>query len=170
MLELVTTTDAEIIQRLVDLEREAFHIGGMNEWHLVPLIRHGRVYVYKRGQEIVGTVQYMKHWDDLQTVYMVGTSVASHVRGQGVGTRLLVESLLLLAEEGITEVELTVDPQNKAAISIYENRLGFVSTEFRPNEYGVGEDRLIMHLALSKLAGRLKEQVCPGRCKQKKPT
>lgn len=50
--EWVKTVDPALIQRLVELEREAFGVGGLNEWHLVPFIRHGRVYIVRKNQEI----------------------------------------------------------------------------------------------------------------------
>lgn len=144
MIEQVQTVKADVIGRLVQLETEAFGNGGMNEWHIVPFIRHGRIYVIKRAGEIVGSIQYMLDWDDPQKAYLVGVSVSRQWRGQGIGTELLTESLRQLAEHSIKEVELTVDPENTGAVKLYETKLGFVVSEFRKAEYGEGEDRLVM--------------------------
>jgi len=148
MIELVQTNDPKIVQRLVQLEIEAFGAGGMNEWHLIPLIRHGRVYIMKKNEEIIGQIHYMRDWDNPGKAYIYGISVAKEWRGQGIGTRLLEESLKALAKENIQEVELTVDPQNAAAVRVYENKLGFSVIEYRTDEYGQGENRLVMRLPL----------------------
>ncbi|MDR3602937.1 MAG: GNAT family N-acetyltransferase [Desulfosporosinus sp.] len=148
MIELVRTMDPEIIARLVQIETEAFGQGGLNVWHLEPLIRHGRVYVYRLHNEIVGLVHYMLDWDRPQKAYMVGVSISKELRGQGIGAKLLKESFDALAKETIEEVELTVDPNNLVAVKLYESKLGFLVTDFKQDEYGEGEARLIMKLVL----------------------
>ncbi len=147
-VELVQTVDLVLLQRLVQLEKEAFQAGGLNEWHLVPLIRHGRVYVAREKQAIVGLIQYMRDWNNPCKAYLIGVSIAREVRGQGVGTKLIRTSLQALKRENMEEVELTVDPGNGAAIKVYQEKLGFVRKEVRMDEYGAGEDRLVMMLSL----------------------
>lgn len=149
MIELVKNFEPEVIERLVQLETEAFGEGGMNEWHLVPLIRHGRVYVLKKHKKIIGVIQYMLDWENPKKTYIFGVSIAEEFRGQGLGTTLLIQSLQAVFRENIEEVELTVDPNNARAINIYESKLGFKVTDSRKNEYGEGEDRLVMKLSLA---------------------
>lgn len=149
MIELVKTMDPEIITRLVEIETEAFGPGGLNVWYLEPFVRHGRVYVYRLDNEIVGVVDYMLDWDRPQKAYMVGVSVAKESRGQGIGAKLLKESLEALSKENIHEVELTVDPDNIGAVKLYENKLGFLVTDFKHDEYGKDEGRLVMKLSLA---------------------
>ena len=152
MIELVRTLEPELIKRLVQLDKEAFGEGGMNAWHLVPLIRHGRVYILKKDKEITGSIQYMLDWDSPRKAYMVGVSIAKELRGLGLGTKLLTKSLTALSNEKIEEVELTVDPNNAGAVKVYESKLGFKVTHLRKNEYGEGEDRLVMLLSLANFA------------------
>jgi len=152
MIELVGKIEPEIIQRLVQLDKEAFGDGGMNEWHLVPIIRHGQVYVYKQDTEIIGSIQYLLDWDNPQKAYMVGVSIAKQSRGLGLGTELLNETLKIIFRGNIDEVELTVDPTNAGAVKIYESKLGFKITDSRKNEYGEGEDRLVMMLSRADFA------------------
>ena len=150
-VELLESVDLKLLQKLVQLEKEAFDVGGLNEWNIVPFIRHGRVYVAKQQQEVVGLIEYMRDWDNPRKSYLVGISIAKEMRGQGLGTILLHNSLQLLKKENIEEVELTVDPENLAAIKVYEEKLGFVKKDFRLDEYGAGENRLVMILSLNNL-------------------
>jgi len=154
MIELVEKIKPGLLQRLAQLDKEAFGEGGMNEWHLVPLIRHGRVYVLKKDVEIIGAIQYMLDWASPPKCYMVGVSISKEFRGLGLGTELLKKSLRAVFKENITEVELTVDPNNASAIKIYEDKLGFKVTDSRKNEYGEGEDRLVMTLLLTDFANQ----------------
>lgn len=151
MIEWVQKVEPELIKRLVALEMDAFGDGGMNEWHLVPFIRHGRVYIIRKNQEVVGLIEYMLDWNCPQKAYMVGVSIDKNTRGQGIGTKLLRESFMRLQQDNIKEIELTVDPQNIPVVSMYEKKLGFVTTELRNNEYGEGESRLVMKLTLKNM-------------------
>ena len=150
-VELLKTVELSLITKLVKLEQEAFGIGGLNEWHLVPFIRHGSVYIAKEKDEVVGLIQYMRDWDNPKKAYLMGVSIAQNFRGQGLGTKLISASLQELRQENIEEVELTVDPENSAAIKVYAGKLGFVDKGVRLDEYGVGENRLVMNLFLCNL-------------------
>lgn len=150
MVELVAEIEPKLLERLVELEREAFGDGGMNEWHLVPVIRHGRVFVSKDNDIVVGEVQYMLDWDNPGLAYLIGVAVAGEVRGKGVGTTLIAESMQHLFADKIDSIELTVEAGNVAAIKVYQEKLGFEVTDFRKNEYGPGQDRLVMVLARDK--------------------
>jgi ribosomal-protein-alanine N-acetyltransferase len=154
MIELVQKVESELIGRLVQLETEAFGVGGMNAWHLVPLIRHGRVYIFCQDKAVLGAVQYMLDWDNPHKAYMVGVSIFQEFRGQGIGAELLQGSFDALSRENITEVELTVDRNNIVAVKLYQRKFGFLSTDFRPNEYGEGEDRLVMNLLLADVVNK----------------
>lgn len=148
IVQLLCDYDRKIIKKIVALEHEAFGHGGMNEWHLVPLIRHGRVFIAVKDYNIVGSVQYMLDWERPKRAYMYGIAMSKDWRGKGLGTTFLKETFRQLTVGGIEEVELTVDPQNIPAIKVYQEKLGFSVTEFRKNEYGQGEDRMVMKVSL----------------------
>lgn len=150
-VELIEEFDLKILQHMVLLEKEAFGVGGLNEWHLVPFIRHGRVFVAREEENIVGLIQYMRDWDRPNKAYLMGVSIAQEMRGKGLGTILMRTSLQALKKENIDEVELTVDPQNFGAIKIYKGKLGFIEKGVRMDEYGSGENRLVMMLSLCNL-------------------
>lgn len=150
MIELIKDIKPADVRRLVELEAEAFGPGGLNEWQLVPLIRHGRVFVLRRDGEIIGAVQYMADWENRNKAYAVGISIAGKWRGQSLGTELFAVSLEELSKDNISTVELTVAPHNAAAIKVYRDKLGFRDAGYLPAEYGEGEDRLLMVKALER--------------------
>jgi len=150
VIELIKDNKPADVRRLAELEAEAFGPGGLNEWHLVPLIRHGRVFALRRDGEIIGSVQYMADWENRNKAYIVGISIDRKWRGQSLGTELLAASLRELSKDGISAVELTVAPQNAAAVKVYRDKLGFRSAGVLPAEYGEGEDRVLMVKTLSR--------------------
>ncbi|HWP95483.1 MAG TPA: GNAT family N-acetyltransferase [Syntrophomonadaceae bacterium] len=147
MVELIRTPEPKLIQRLVELESLAFKTGGWNEWTFVPIIRHGLVFCFRLKGEVIGVAEYMRDWEQPSLAYLFGISIEEDHRGQNLGTILLRDSMEELKRQGISNVELTVSPENHPAIAVYR-KLGFEIIEYRKNEYGDGEDRLAMSLAL----------------------
>lgn len=148
-IQRVKRFDQELLAVLESLETEAFGEGGLNPWLMVPLIRHGAVFVMRSSTGTVGAAaEYMRDLDEPSLSYLVGISVEKSLRGQGLGKRLLVESLQWLQKQKFKTVELTVDPQNAHAVGLYR-KIGFSYREIKADEYGPGEDRLFMVLDLT---------------------
>ncbi len=143
-VERVTGLDQRAVDRMIEIEGQAFGEGGLNVWTLVPLLRHGRVFALRDAQEIIGGAQFLRDWDDPTHAYLVGIAVDGRYRGRGLGTRFLDECLTVLKCEGIASVELTVDAANAPAVRVYREKLGFDTLEIRKGEYGVGVDRVVM--------------------------
>ena len=81
------------------------------------------------------------------TGWLLALAVSAEFRGRGYGRALLLKSLKILRANGIHELQLTVEPNNVPAISLYRNE-GFVTKEVINNYLGPGEDRVVMELAL----------------------
>ncbi|TDX51059.1 GNAT family N-acetyltransferase [Orenia marismortui] len=142
----LTANNSSVINKLIAIESEAFGEGGLNYWGIVPMIYHGAVYVIFMDKEPVGLVEYMRDIRQSTTAYLYGLAIEKEYRKQGLATKLLEYSLAKISKQGIQKVELTVDPNNESAIYLYQNKFGFKEVEYRKNEYGIGEDRLIMEL------------------------
>jgi len=146
MIRLISPGDTAAIDQICRLERDAFGEGGLNRWHLMPLVRHGRVFGYFENGILTGCAQFILDWENRDKAYLYGVSMTDGHRGRGGGTALLKSCLAVLAAEGIMQVELTVDPDNLAARKVYEEKLGFRIVGHRSDEYGPGETRLVMEL------------------------
>lgn len=147
-IEVLSEYDQDLLDKLVDLETEAFGLGGLNKWHLVPFINHGKVFVLYVSTEPVGLGEVLRDFDNPELAYIFGLSVKSEYMNQGLGSELLNYILHYLQETEVKEVELTVDPENKSACHIYKEKFGFKEVEYRKTEYGRNEPRLVMHLSI----------------------
>lgn len=148
MIKRVIDNDLAIVTKIVKLETAAFGIGGLNEWTLVPLIRHGMVFVFTIDEQIIGAAEFILDWDNRDKSYLIGIVIDRHYRGKGYGTTFLKGCLEKLQDYNLKKVELTVDPKNIRAIMVYR-KIGFIETGFRKDEYGKGEDRLVMEFELN---------------------
>lgn len=145
--KVLTTGDHDWIEQAIAIEQAAFAEGGMNHWFLVPFIRHGQVFVLVKDNRVVAVAEYMRDFNDLKLAYLFGFAVAEAYRGQGLGTHLLTKSHEHLKTQGFSKISLTVKPNNQVGLRLYE-QFGFVKEAFYPNEYGEGEDRLLLTLHL----------------------
>ncbi|SDC74157.1 MULTISPECIES: GNAT family N-acetyltransferase [unclassified Candidatus Frackibacter] len=147
-IEILQQYNQELLDKLVALEKEAFGSGGLNKWHLVPFINHGKVFVLYNDDEPIGLMEVMLDFDNRQLAYLFGLSIKTEYKNQGLGSKLFDYVLQWLQKAGFKEVELTVDPNNEGAYHIYKDKFGFKKEEYRDEEYGRNEPRLVMKLNL----------------------
>ncbi|MGM0471614.1 MAG: GNAT family N-acetyltransferase [Bacillota bacterium] len=143
-IEILEEYDQELLDRLVKLEKDAFGIGGLNKWHLTPMIHHGKVFVIYVNQQPVGLAEVWRSLDQPQLAYLFGFSISSEYQKQGLGSKLLEHIITWLQKRDFKLLELTVDPANKVAIYFYQDKFDFKEIEFREAEYGRDEPRLVM--------------------------
>jgi len=145
----VDRPDPNIIAGVLDIEQQAFGDGALSEYVIVPLLHHGKVYsaVDEEGS-MVACAYFMRDMADIGLAFLMGVAVLPELRGHDVGTALLNYAFSHLKRFGITRVQLTVDPANFEALAAYREKLGFAVVESARDEYGAGEDRLVMEKAL----------------------
>lgn len=145
----IDSLDSAITAQILNIEQEAFGDGALNEYVVVPMIRYGKVYAAVDEEGVpIACAYFMRDMGDIGTAYLMSVAVLPAFRGQDVGTELLSFGLSHLKRFGITKVMLTVDPANFTALSVYREKLGFSVVDNSKDEYGEGEDRLIMSKAL----------------------
>ena len=143
-VRIVTTSNAGTIAGIAALEAAAFGRGGLNEWHLPVIARHGRLYALEASGAVVGAASIIRDWRS-DKAYLIDLVIDEKARGRGWGRLLMARVIEDLKGERVRQLELTVAPENTAVVELYTN-LGFVETGRYPNEYGRGEDRLAMTL------------------------
>ncbi len=147
-VETINNNDSHTVSSLVKLEKNAFGPNGLSEWEIVPFIRHGLVAALKLDGKVIGSAHFLRDWTHPNHAYLFSIAIDPSYRGKGFGTRFLSDCCIILKQQGINSVELTVDATNHPAVKVYKDKLGFKTTETRIDEYGEGEDRLVMVKAL----------------------
>jgi ribosomal-protein-alanine N-acetyltransferase len=142
-------TSTEKLEQILDIERQAFGKGALNEYVIVPILRYGKVYAaVDEDDDPIACAYFMRDMGEIGNAYLMSIAVLPVFRGKDVGTELLKYAFTHLKRFGITKIRLTVDPANFSALSVYREKLGFTVVESSKDEYGEGEDRLVMELAL----------------------
>lgn len=76
--------------------------------------------------------------------FVMSVGVATSERGRGRATALMRQIIRDLTGEGVSELVLTVDPANQAAVSLYRDKLQFTLSAELFEHFGRGEDRLLL--------------------------
>lgn len=147
VVEIVTDPTPTVIEAVAALEESTFGRGGLNEWHLPVIARRGRLYIARVGEtEMVGAASLIRSWED-SAAFLFDLVVEREWRRRGVGRRLMTAIVEGLKTDGIRRLELTVAPENDAALALYRG-FGLNETAFFPQEYGGGMDRVMLTLVL----------------------
>jgi [ribosomal protein S18]-alanine N-acetyltransferase len=137
--------DTAALEELAARELEIHQDCGFRQWELPIFAEHGRNYVFEADGEFIGTAQVIRDWDNPSYVYLAGFGILEKWQGQGLGTKSLIEVVKLLKGEGVRGIQLTVRPDNAAALKIYRDA-GFITVAEHRGKYGCGEDRLVLRL------------------------
>jgi ribosomal-protein-alanine N-acetyltransferase len=139
--------DASLISKLIKLEvdnlgREA----AINQWQLPVIIRYGKFVIAENEQgDIIGVCEMLRQWEQPLDAFIHSFYIEEASRHRGVGKNLLENVLDILKKDGFKSVQLTVDPDNKPALSLYGS-FGFEKKLLEIGEYGEGRDRFLMEL------------------------
>ncbi len=150
---LVQDYNVNLLKRMVNFGLDIFGDLGMDEWGLVPQIRHGNVFVLREESKkrIIGIAILMRDWEDTQKCYLFDYAISDELQGKGLGYHFLIAIIRNLETQGFTKMGLTVDIDNAPAIKLYKDKVGFEIVGENEDEYGEGHHRYIMNLHFDKL-------------------
>lgn len=135
--------DYKTMENIIKIEEEAFEgRGNVDLWIIKALIRYGLVFVVKIDNEIISIIEYMQSFNK-KSVFLYGISTLKRYRHKGYANFLLIETGKYLKNLGFKEIELTVDPDNEIAITMYKKH-GYIQDKFLKDEYGENIDRYLM--------------------------
>ena len=153
VIEEVKDFDLDFILKIKKLEIENLgRISGINEWLIPVIIKYGKLIVAvkktveaskNRKDIIIGVNELIRSWENKEIAFIHSFYIKKGYRNKGTGSLLLDKSIVILKKYGIKKIELTVDPQNFSAISLYK-KFGFLNSGFKEDMYGKGTGRNIM--------------------------
>jgi ribosomal protein S18 acetylase RimI-like enzyme len=142
--------DPDLIRELCRLEIESLgEEASLNQWMIPVLIKYGLVAIAEKmpQKEIAGVCQVIRSYRDASAAFIHSFYVRPRLRGRRIGRILLSSVLEKAAGDGFKKIFLTVDPENKPAVSLYRSA-GFRRTSFLKDEYGKGVHRDLYALEL----------------------
>lgn len=137
------------------LEKEAFAEEAISPQQMALLARSGKIFLLQD----TATAQIDGEAIVLPTMIpngflLISLAIVSSRQRRGLGKILLAEVLDRMRPLGAAYVELTVDPGNTAAFTLYTDHFGFAKVAFLPNGFGPGKDRWLLRKAVGKNVGK----------------
>ncbi len=102
----------------------------------------GVTWAVVRGETLTAVVETCFDPQDASLAYIRAIAVKPALRGQGIGTAVMLQLFDHHARQGIMEHITFISIRNPESIRFHE-RLGFVRTAAAPNEHGYAEWRRI---------------------------
>lgn len=134
----------EDISQVIKLERRSFTVPWSEQAFCDEITNKLAFYLLGwMGDQVIA---YAGMWLIVDEAHITNVAVDSHLRGKGIGKRLMQQMLTIAAEHSAKAMTLEVRPSNKAALALYNN-LGFERAGIRKNYYeDTHEDALILWL------------------------
>lgn len=127
---------------IVELEKESFGAGAIDEWVIKPIARYGKIYVLYKEKKIIAFVEMLKKWGK-EEAFIFSFAVSKKEQGKSYGKQLMAFTLDQLKKENIEKISLTVSEDNYIALKIYKS-FGFKKVKILKNEYGKDIHRIYM--------------------------
>ena len=122
--------------------KDAFIPDGEHAWRL--WVEFAHVLVAEADNQIVGAILAFPTIEKKEILFAVHkVFVHPQYKGNGLGTRLFYQLLEILDKEEQAASFLTVQPQNKPAIKLYNN-MGYESAKYVEGYYRPNEHRVVM--------------------------
>jgi ribosomal protein S18 acetylase RimI-like enzyme len=144
----VSRPDHDLLVTLEACDLEAFGSTGLRTYDLAVMAQAGGVYLAHTGDEMVGSCQLLRMFDEPGFFYVVGIYIRPGRQGRGLGRAFLEALAGELRLMGASGLLLTVSPRNERALQLYRS-VGFAEEAFVPAFYGEGEDRYILRWRLA---------------------
>ncbi len=150
-IQEINDFDWKLISRIEELEKRNWGSeASINRWVIPVIIRYGRFIIAKKSEtepDIIGVCELIKDWTEKGKAFIFSFYIDRDYRKREIGKKLMQKVINILKDEDLKEIELTVDPDNEAAVRLYSD-FGFKRINLRKDEYGKGINRDLMSLEL----------------------
>ncbi len=140
--------DFDLVEQLISLESAEYDDGGLDTFDLIAMLRHGRVYVAVEFDEILGSVSFMRSFEDNARAFLHNINIIDAQAHPNLAVSLIKIAFSDMKASGLVSVEVNVDPSNYRALKIYREQLGFEPAEEIAGEDLNGEEILILRKEL----------------------
>jgi ribosomal protein S18 acetylase RimI-like enzyme len=145
--------DPRQIALLTELDLLTYSEPTFSRYTLGAFLRFGRVFSITADGLVIGACHCMRSFEDPDEVVIFNMALRPGWRGHGLGSRFLRQILEKLRARGTRSVALVVAAANSRAIAVYRQKFGFQHEATLPNEFGNGQEYLLMRLPLAPNGG-----------------
>lgn len=143
IIKEISIHDEKYINEIIEMEKLTFgNLGGVNLWILKPIVNFGKVFVALDKEKVIGAAEFLISFDR-SYAFLYGLSVHNFYQNKGIADSILKFSENYFIKKEITNISLTVDPENTKAIALYKKN-NYTINSLKENEYGENIHRFVM--------------------------
>ena len=136
--------DFDLVEQLVEIESGCFdEASAFDAFELTALLRHGRVYVAVENETVIGSVYFMRNFDNTEKAFLHSINIVDPQKYANLGVSLLNIAFMDMKASGMKIIEVNVDAANIGALKKYREQLGFVPSDKLESEI-FGGSKLLM--------------------------
>ena len=137
--------DFDLVEQLVEIESSSYDEGSaLDVFELVSMLRHARVYVAVENDTVVGSVYFMRNFDNPDKAFLHSINIVNPQKYPNLGISLLNVAFTDIQSSGIKIIEVNVDPNNAGALKKYKEQLGFIESDKLESNIFDGEEILML--------------------------
>lgn len=136
------------LRKIAEIDQQAFAEDGISVFNLAQFTRSGAVFCLLVDGEVVAETVLLRNIHDSGAV-VFGFAVDEKCHGKGFGNIMMQQLLQVVKKSGITYLELTMNPENPAAKTLYMNKAGFIKKQELNPHPQKNEPRWLMRLDLT---------------------
>ncbi len=140
--------DFDLVEQLIQMEASAYEGEALDIFELIAMLRHARVYVAVEYDEVLGSVYFMRNFDNPEKAFLHSVNIVDPQATPNLATSLLNIAFADMKTFGIKFAEVNVDPSNYRALKIYREQLGFVASDSMQSDLLDGEEILMLQKEL----------------------
>jgi ribosomal protein S18 acetylase RimI-like enzyme len=144
----VTAPDPALIRTITEIDLLTFSEPTFSRYTGGLMLRHGRTFLLQAEDLVIGTCQCLRSWNAPDEAVLFCMALRPGWRGQGLGRYFVAQVLEGLSASGISSVVLEVSSTDKRALHLYEEIFGFQAFAEVEDQYGRGNSKVHMRLAL----------------------
>lgn len=139
--------DWPLLQQIADIDAQAFGSDGISVFNLSQFTRCGGVFCLLVAGRAVAEAVLLRNLHDNGAV-VFGFAVNKREHGKGYGGQLVKHLVAAAVENGLAYLELTVNPENLAALELYIRKAGFYKKAELSRHPQKNEPRWLLRLDL----------------------
>jgi ribosomal protein S18 acetylase RimI-like enzyme len=145
-------TDYHILEKVSQIDCQAFGVDGISVFNLAQFARSGSVFALQAEETILAEAVLLKNFDN-KGANVFGFAVNEQITSKGYGTELMSLLIDFAQNKGVSYFELTMNPDDQRARNFYTKKFKFIKKAALPVHPQKPEKRWLMHMDLNSSPG-----------------
>ncbi len=148
----------DLVRAILEIDLQTFAEGTFTSYTAAVFLQHGRVFLLRADDVVIGTCVLMRTWEDPDEATVLAMGIRPGWRGRGLGQRFVAGVLQRLLRSGVRRVTLMVASDNRRALRVYRD-VGFSQVAEREADPRTHDTLIVLRADLASLDSRVPSSI-----------